>query len=170
MGIVLRYIGKDARLIVHAALLGFLTATAGTTQAQPVSPCAAITDDKSRLQCFDAATKATGTQPVKPAASVDNPLVAKAKAAVRRELRDPGSAQFQDVKIRVVGGKSGVCGDVNSKNAMGGMTGAIPFAFDGERASVMAWDAGPSNGTTLDREDLDVTLGDRLKAYGTWCK
>jgi hypothetical protein len=159
-----RYIGTVANAVV------LLAGTLGTAYAQSPSPCTAITDDKSRLQCFDAAAKAAATQPSKPAAPADDPLVAKAKAAVKRQLRDPGSAQFQDVKTRVVTGKSGVCGNVNSKNAMGGMTGPIPFAYDGDHAFILAWDAGASNGTSLDRDILAVTLGDRLKAYDTWCK
>lgn len=52
--------------------------------------------------------------------------------AVRAALKDPDSAQFQDV--RTVAGPDGVkrtCGRVNAKNAFGGYTGPKPFAVQG---------------------------------------
>lgn len=51
---------------------------------------------------------------------------AEAKKLVARSLRDPGSAQFRDVK-RV--GES-VCGEVNGKNAYGAYAGFKHFIVD----------------------------------------
>ena len=49
------------------------------------------------------------------------------KGAVKRQLRDPASAQFSDVET-----KGGVaCGFVNSKNGLGGYGGRIPFVASG---------------------------------------
>lgn len=51
----------------------------------------------------------------------------QARAAVRAELRDPASAQFRNVRARSGGG---FCGEVNSKNGFGGMTGFAIFSVD----------------------------------------
>jgi hypothetical protein len=50
-----------------------------------------------------------------------------AEIAVRKELTDPASAQFQNV---VAKGEY-VCGEVNSKNKMGGYIGFRHFYVDG---------------------------------------
>lgn len=51
----------------------------------------------------------------------------QARAAVRAELRDPASAQFRSVRSA----PGGVwCGDVNSRNGFGGMTGFKAFLID----------------------------------------
>jgi hypothetical protein len=55
--------------------------------------------------------------------------VKTAKDAVLRVLKDPGSAQFQDVKGSVVQGDETVCGKVNAKNAMGGYVGFKMFCW-----------------------------------------
>lgn len=52
-----------------------------------------------------------------------------AKDAVLRVLKDPGSAQFQDINSSVVQGDQTVCGKVNAKNAMGGYVGFKMFCW-----------------------------------------
>lgn len=57
------------------------------------------------------------------------------KDAVRNSLRDPSSAKFQNVKVyRPLPGQDTpiVCGEVNSKNAFGGMTGFQGFIASGD--------------------------------------
>ena len=49
---------------------------------------------------------------------------------VKRELRDPESAQFTDVEI----GANVACGFVNSKNGYGGYAGRVPFLVRGADA------------------------------------
>ena len=54
--------------------------------------------------------------------------VATVEAAVRRQLRDPDSARFERVEMRVdAKGARTVCGLVNARNAYGGYVGAQPF-------------------------------------------
>lgn len=50
-------------------------------------------------------------------------------AAIRREMIDPNSAQFDNVKV--IENELGrmVCGRVNARNRMGGYAGAVPFAY-----------------------------------------
>lgn len=52
-----------------------------------------------------------------------------AESAVRERLRDPQSAQFEDVQVSIIGDYTRVCGTVNAKNAFGGYTGRKRFAY-----------------------------------------
>jgi hypothetical protein len=55
---------------------------------------------------------------------------AAAKAAMTRKLTDPESARFDQLfKVTTDNGEA-VCGLVNSKNRMGGYTGATGFIFE----------------------------------------
>lgn len=49
-----------------------------------------------------------------------------AHTAVKGQLKDPGSAQFQNDRVLDSGR---VCGEVNAKNAMGGYTGFKPYTY-----------------------------------------
>ncbi len=55
------------------------------------------------------------------------------EAAVKRELRDPDSAQFSDVVVNV----ESACGFVNSKNGYGGYAGRQPFIVVGDDATLI---------------------------------
>ena len=57
-------------------------------------------------------------------ASVDASMEEQAKKAVLNGLKDPGSAQFKNVR-QVRPGQ--FCGEVNAKNAMGGYVGFKQF-------------------------------------------
>lgn len=46
---------------------------------------------------------------------------------VKRELRDPESAEFSDVEV----GAEVACGFVNSRNGYGGYAGRVPFVVSG---------------------------------------
>jgi hypothetical protein len=128
-----------------------LAAMASPAAAQtPLQKCKVITDTIERLQCYDAieesaappasataapaATKAAPPAQAAKSAAPAEELIAKAKASVTGQLRDPNSARFAEVKVRTVRGTQAVCGLINAKNAMGIMTGPQPFAFDGEKA------------------------------------
>lgn len=58
---------------------------------------------------------------------------AAAKELVRQRLRDPGSAEFSDIRVvpGIVGRSTIVCGSVNSRNAFGGMSGPQRFVVGG---------------------------------------
>lgn len=53
--------------------------------------------------------------------------VARAETEVRKMLRAPDSAKFEDVRVSNRGGTPIVCGYVNSQNGFGGMTGRQRF-------------------------------------------
>lgn len=55
--------------------------------------------------------------------------IAKAQAAISRQLLDAGSAQFKITAIRHVGKAVVFCGFVNAKNQFGGYTGFRPFVL-----------------------------------------
>ena len=62
--------------------------------------------------------------------------IAEAKVAVIERLRDPSSAIFGRVGVRIAENFRGktvsvVCGSVNARNGFGGMTGQVPFAVEG---------------------------------------
>lgn len=56
-------------------------------------------------------------------------MVFDAKQAVLAVLKDPSSAQFQDLKGVEMNGDPTVCGKVNAKNAMGGYAGFKQFCW-----------------------------------------
>ena len=51
----------------------------------------------------------------------------KAKEAIASKLKDPGSAQFRNVKLKLYIDKPVVCGEVNAKNSYGGYVGFKRF-------------------------------------------
>lgn len=70
--------------------------------------------------------------------------IESAKLSVAKSLKDPQSAQFQNMTHFSEGV---VCGDVNAKNAMGGYVGFKPFIFNGAQ----------SGGVDLKPEPIDIT-------------
>lgn len=58
-----------------------------------------------------------------------------AQEGIKQRLRDPSSAQFSNLKVVRRDGKVlGVCGQVNSKNGFGGMSGPTRFIYGGATA------------------------------------
>lgn len=51
--------------------------------------------------------------------------------AVRARLRDPGSAEFSNVRVSRKSGVAAVCGYVNARNGFGGMAGRERFISGG---------------------------------------
>lgn len=161
-----------------ASITVILAGSIGVAAAQTPN-CKEIKDSLERLRCYDdqpnSAPVAPATAPAasivaKPAAPTEDPFITKAKARVKQQLLDPTSARFQDIKIRTVNGKKGLCGMVNAKNSTGGMTGALSFTYDGEFATIMMFNAGPGNPTSMSADILGVTLGNRLAAHNLYCK
>ena len=57
---------------------------------------------------------------------------ADAKRAIHAALRDPASARFRNLReVRTPFGAA-ICGEVNSRNGFGGMTGFIEFVSAGD--------------------------------------
>jgi hypothetical protein len=177
------------RLILASTVLA--TMIAPTLAQTPMQRCKAITEAMERLNCYDSIEETPAAQPVPvpaapptapvppaksapaPAAktpAAEDPLITQAKASVVDQLRDPGSARFQNVKLRTVRGKQSVCGLVSAKNAAGFMTVPQPFAFDGEQAYLIIYHPGPANNTKLDDYTLTREMGERLRKFSRLCR
>ncbi len=87
---------KIAALLLASFAVAGCQTEAGTLQAEPVA--------------------------MKPPSQADE---AKAKAAVKRVLKDPSSAMFEGLFTH----PGAVCGFVNSKNSFGGYVGRRPFGY-----------------------------------------
>jgi len=64
--------------------------------------------------------------------------VAEAKIKVKSLLRDPNSAEFQNIRI-VINSKAeeSVCGEINARNAFGGYTGFRKFNVSNGRVNIV---------------------------------
>ena len=62
--------------------------------------------------------------------------VNRAKSALLNQLFDPTSAQFQNVTFTRIGQAAIFCGQVNSRNHMGGYGGAQPFIIFGATVTI----------------------------------
>lgn len=75
-------------------------------------------------------------------ASPEEAAIVEAKEKVKRELVDPESALFRDIAVkRMKLGGLNVCGEVNSKNSLGGYAGYREF-FVKNGVAVLKPDAG----------------------------
>lgn len=54
-------------------------------------------------------------------------LIEQAKSQIRRELNDPDSARFQNMRWKTKESLVLLCGEVSAKNAFGTYTGYAPF-------------------------------------------
>src|SRR5215470_15553413 len=169
-------------IIRPIVIVTLLAATVTTAAAQTaLERCKAMTDSLKRLQCYDDIKSDSGATPAKPAepakstqpapaaAAGEDPMIAKAKAAVQGELRAPDTAKFTDVKLRQVDGKPAVCGLVNAANSRGKMTGPQPFAYDGEHMYLIIYNPGPANSSKESASALGEAMGNRLRNYNRLC-
>jgi hypothetical protein len=62
------------------------------------------------------------------ASACGNPNIELAKKAIERDLLDPASVQYRDVKEFSEGV---VCGEINAKNGLGGYVGYKTFIYNG---------------------------------------
>lgn len=75
--------------------------------------------------------------------------VNRAKSALLNQLVDPTSAQFQNVTFTRIGQAAIFCGQVNSRNRMGGYGGTQPFIIFG--ATVTIYDGRPGTHRAFQR-------------------
>ncbi len=101
----------NKNILLALTLASFLTACGQKTEA-PV-----------------AAAPAPVVAPEPPPPSKDDIYKEKAKNAILAVLKDPGSAQFQDLRGADMGGNYSLCGKVNAKNGMGGYMGFKDFCW-----------------------------------------
>ncbi len=65
------------------------------------------------------------------AAAGNSDLFARAKKAAAYDLKDPGSAQFRNIRISAL--PTIVCGEINGKNSYGAFTGFNLFTYDDKK-------------------------------------
>lgn len=64
----------------------------------------------------------------------DAAYIQVAKDEVAKRLKDPASAQYEEVRVSRKSGVVAICGYVNSKNSFGGYTGRQRFISGGATA------------------------------------
>jgi hypothetical protein len=174
-------------------VLTALAATAVPAAAESaVEKCRAIKDDANeRLKCFDAIEQAPAAAPAAPkqeskpgtksepkpatrseakAAAGDDGMIARAKEAVKAELRIPESATFSNVKLRTVDGKPAVCGYVSAASAANFYLAGQPFAYDGDQAYLLLYGPGLGSISKMSTKELNDVKDIRVKAYKRLCK
>lgn len=72
------------------------------------------------------ASQSSLKEPITPYQLTEANIIA-VETAVRKPLKDPNSAQFQNLQSTRQGASVMVCGSVNAKNSYGGYTGFRPF-------------------------------------------
>lgn len=64
--------------------------------------------------------------------------VLKAKDVIRQELKDPSSAQFQNMQVKSYSNGKVICGEVNGKNSYGGYVGFKKFVASPRSATLLS--------------------------------
>ena len=72
----------------------------------------------------------------------DDRFIFAAEDVLKAKLRDPSSAEFTNVRVSRTAGVPAACGEVNSRNGFGGMTGPQRFISGG--AAVLESEMEPS--------------------------
>ena len=85
--------------------------------------------------------------------------IASAKAIIAHSVKDPGSLQYRSVKSAA----SGVCGEYNAKNAMGGYVGFKHFMFMPSQNAVFVFpeDDGPELLLRMESAPVELDLKDQ---------
>lgn len=87
---------------------------------------------KEHSERYDAERAAERAQASVPTGPSDAVRIASAQQAVKRQLLDDRAARFRDVSVVVqANGSKAVCGEVNSKNRVGGYAGYQHFISAG---------------------------------------
>src|SRR5690348_864099 len=105
-------------MLIRAAL-GVLSimCTLDTAIAKSVR-CSVLVETADRERCYDRSPRSQSSKPPAggTANTLETPLIAIAKKAVRDQLRKPESAQFTMVSIKKAGdGSTAVCGMIDSR-------------------------------------------------------
>lgn len=92
--------------------------------------------------------------------SPERATLTEAHEAVRRSLKDPDSAKFEDEAALVFPGQGLVCmGKVNAKNGFGGYTGFQGYTYS--RGVGVFMDGDPSPGTLTVLQECTKAISDR---------
>jgi len=104
-------------------------------------------------------------------ASTEADMVAAAKAAMRGRLRIPQSGKFGSVSVKVADDNTkAVCGTVDSRNDTDGMTGPIPFVYDGTKTYLLVSSGGADNGTIYDGTYLTQGYESASAIHDKFCR
>lgn len=79
--------------------------------------------------------------------SNEREIINLATTAVKNELQDPHSAQFRDLRLVQLDALTVVCGQVNSRNRMGGYTGFQNF-IAGTKGCILNFNEPPCSKVT----------------------
>jgi hypothetical protein len=133
--------------------------------------CTALADSAERLRCYDTLSPPVLTPAAGTAKAAEAGLIGVAKTKLRRLLRNPASARFTTVSIKIAAdGSSAVCGMVDSQNDTDGMTGPKPFVYDGRDLYVLISSDGADNGTIHDGRFLTQTFERANDAHSKFCR
>ena len=103
-----------------------------------ISFCSPDTPERSistKPSDMDTDTVATSADPFADP-SKQSLWIIKSQDAIRGRLRDPDSAEFRETRFYSGGSTPVVCGEVNSKNGLGGYTGYQRFIASGDNQSI----------------------------------
>ena len=120
--------------------LSFVVVLTPASVSNAESPnCRAVKDQKQRLQCLDAQSKAK---------ILSSPAGLAAKAAIAKQWRDPNSALFSDFEETAADDETkAICGSVKVKNKRGEYEGGRPFVYViGTKQGYLLTSGGPSEG------------------------
>ena len=106
-------------IVLFAALVTLAGCAAGGKYVSPV--------DNVRFQSIAVAVQYAEVVEAFLLTGTEIQVMEKAKEATAGSLKDPGSAQFRNVRVTKYGDKRVVCGEVNGKNSYGGYVGFVPF-------------------------------------------
>lgn len=81
-------------------------------------------------------TGCSGPSPEMQKEAEDRGMLLAAQKIVRDRLKDPGSAEFRNERIRQFQGKDVACGEVNANNSFGGKTGFKRYIAQSETVVV----------------------------------
>lgn len=115
----------DIRNIYQAMLLSFMAALESS------APSALDSFSEARVQFTTAIEASSLPATYTLSASDSDQLISEAKTEVEKDLRDPMSAQYRNVRV-LPGQMTVVCGEVNAKNAYGGYVGFRRFLSTAE--------------------------------------
>ena len=93
-----------------------------------------------------------------------------ARRTVRAALKDPDSANFRNTFFSELSGPKVICGEVNSKNSLGGYSGFQSFVFDDEKFNVLEETQGNflKSGANPADPDLYLCLPSRASVKGNF--
>lgn len=131
---------------------------------------AAPAEDQGNLQALLSIPLPKGADPAA-APTEEQELLSDAQVRITRLLRDPDSAKFSDLKVHVTHeGEKVVCGQVNARNALGGMTGPKHFYVDSTINRIVVSARADENPMSIDGDILNKIYLEGVETHLQYCK